>query len=204
MIGPDLSGLRTMPTPIKIVLFVALWFELTRYFALDADVSFFWAVCITQGVTIASALNFEFAGLEGELSALFVAWGIIWVALFLWLAPPLIKSFPFCFIVCAVVAIVYLGMLAFPEFLKRPELFQKHWLRERSEAVVGCAMGLLGACMISERLWGSLLPLVGYAALFVLPFAFGWRAAARMLTTPHEARFGQRQSFQDAGVSEDQ
>lgn len=193
-----------LPLPVKLLLFVLLWFEMGRCFALGADAAFLASICVACGTVIVSALGFELAGLEEDLTNPFVAWGIIWLLLFSWLAPEPLKQLPLSFIICAVVALVYLGARAFPEFIKRPELFQKHWLRERSEAVVGCLMGGLATCMVAERRWGSVLPLVGYVALFALPFAFGWRIAARVLTTPYEARFGQRQRFRDANVSEDQ
>jgi hypothetical protein len=57
--------------------------------------------------------------------------------------------------------------------------------------------------MLSQLHWGSVLPFAGYIALFVLPAAFGWVAAAPRPQTKFDARFGDEEEFQDIGVSDD-
>jgi hypothetical protein len=197
-------AILAMPLPLRIALFFLLWFETARCFGLSVDGAFVVSLLLAYGTRLVACFSIEIAGFEEELSSLLIAWGIIWVAIYLWLAPRLVRDLPLSFVICAVIALVLAGQRAFHVCLHNPDLLSKAWLRERSEGVLGAVFAALGAAFLTEQLWGSFLPLFGYAALVCLPVAFGWRRGARGASRPYEARFGERQTYQDAGVSEDQ
>lgn len=193
-----------MPLSVRTGLFLLLWFETARCFSLGADGAFLLSLFLTHATRFVAAFSIEVAGFEEEFTSLFIAWGLIWLAIYFWLAPRQLRDLPLSYIGCAVVGLGLLGRRAFLEFMRRPQLFGKPWLREHSEAVVGALLAALGCTVIAEHRWGSVLPLVGYATLLFIPFAFGWRLGARKDPRAYEARFGRREDFEGAGVSEDQ
>lgn len=192
-----------LPREIRIALFLGLWHEMAAHFQTGIDAAFVMTLLVVYGHRLMRCASVELAGLSGPVTAAFLIWGALWVALFFWLAPSAIRQWPLTVILGATAALVLGGVRCRQQFEQDREKFGKAWFRERSEEVVVTMFAAFGAVFLSRRQWGSALPLLGYIALVALPLAFGWMGAAPRPETKFDASFGDDKTFRDAGMSDE-
>lgn len=192
-----------IPREIKIALFLGLWHEIAAHFQTGIDTALVMTLLVVYGHRLMRCASIELAGMSGAVTAAFLVWGAVWVALFFWLAPIVMRQWPLTVILGVVIALVLGGVRCRQQFEQSREKFGKAWFRDRSEEVVLTVFAALGAVFLSRRQWGSALPLFGYIGLLALPVAFGWMGAAPRPETKFDASFGDDKTFRDAGVSED-
>jgi hypothetical protein len=191
-----------VPLPFKVMLFMGLWQQVAVEFDLSADGAFAAALLVFFGTWIVRRFTLELAGLSEELTAALFVRGTVWLLLYFWLAPPLVRAQPCSFILCGLVAFVLAGMRCRVEFERHGYATGTAFLRDQSELTVGIAAAGIALAYLAHQRGGSVLPLVGYAALIGVPFSFGWLGGAPAAPS-FDARFGDENTFRDAGVSED-
>lgn len=192
-----------LPREIRIALFLGLWHEMAAHFQAGIDAAFVMTVLVFYGHRLLRCATIELAGMSGPVTAAFLVWGALWIALFCWLAPNAMRQWPLTVTLGVVAALVLAGVRGRQQFEQGREKFGNDWLRNRSEEVVITMFAVLGAVFLSRRQWGSALPLLGYIALVALPFAFGWMGAAPRPEAKFDASFGDDKTFRDAGMSDD-
>lgn len=192
-----------LPVPIRIAMFLGLWFESARYFEMGADGAFLLTGVVFFGTWWVQAYAVELAGLSAPLTAMLLARGAMWIVLFGWLAPDFLKSQPVTIIAAGAIAIVFAGARARGAFDARGYTFDKPFFQDRSGAVVGCVMAALALAFLVQQRLGSVLPLLGYAALLGLPFSFGWQVAGPQPQTKYDAYFGDEDMWHDVGASDE-
>jgi hypothetical protein len=191
-----------LPLPFKCMLFLGLWHEVAAQFRMGADSAFVVALLVFYGGWFVQRFTLEFAGMSAELTAALIVHGTLWLLLYCWLAPDMLRAQPWSFILVALVALVLAGLRLREHFDLFGYASEKAYLRDHSEATVGLALGGLGAACLARHHWGSVLPLIGYVALVGLPLSFGWMGGAHV-NPRYDAQFGDENMFHDAGVSED-
>lgn len=188
---------------IQITLFLALWHEIAMQFQLGIDASLLATVVVVFGHAFLQRMSFELMGMSQPVSAAFIWGGPLWFCLVAWLVPEFIWALPDTILLGVVGGLIFAGYRARQHCEQTGEKLGKAWFYDRSEWVV---VGVFASCMggmLSQLHWGSVLPLIGYIALPVLPAAFGWVAAGPRPQTKFDARFGDEGEFQDIGVSDD-
>lgn len=192
-----------LPPHFKIALFLFLWHEMAGHLRIGVDGAFFATLAVFYGTRIIRAFGVECCGMSRDLTAAFFFRGALWAILFCGLVPDMARSLPITIILAALAGLMMIGVHGRRRLEKSKERVGKAYLYVRSEAVAVGVMIALAAAFISQALWGSVLPLVGYVCLVALPVSFGWMAAAPDRDGKFDASFGDEEMFHDAGVSDD-
>ncbi|HEY7387103.1 MAG TPA: hypothetical protein VH640_01250 [Bryobacteraceae bacterium] len=189
------------PVHVKIGLFVFLWHEITVCFACGADLACLATVAVFFGAAIVRATGIEIAGMTGPVTAAFVQHGVLWLVVYFWLAPGFVRNLPISITLAGFVAMAFVGAWSRRAFFVWIQDIDGQWFRDRSEAVVGTAMGGVAVAGLAHYHCGSILPLVGYILLPGLPFSFGWLAVTPAMRFRFDAQFGDNDTFHDIGAS---
>ncbi len=192
----------SVPLPFKLMLFLGLWYETAGQFRLGVDTAFVATLFVFYGTWFVQRFAGEVAGLPEELTAALIVRGFLWIIVYCWLAPDILRAQPWSFIVCVLVMLVLAGMRCREQFDRTALPWGKAFLRQHSEAVAGGALAAVGTACLAQQRWGSMLPLVGYIALVGLPFSFGWMGGAPVQPR-FDASFAEEETVQDAGVSDE-
>lgn len=188
---------------LKLILFVAVWYELSVEFRLGPDVAFLATIGLLAGGWIALRLAGQAAMLMGPMTSGLLIQTLLWFVLLWWFAPALFHAMPIVFDLLIVAGLSLAGARCHFLYEERKRSGRKLDTADHSVLIVLAVFGGLAACMVSLRQWGSLWPLVGYVLLPALPFAFGWRMAPLAAPERFDAKVGNADSFRDAGLSEE-
>ena len=188
---------------LKLLLFIALWYEIAAEFRIDADSALIWTLAVIFGGRFALRYAAQAAGLLGPFTVGLLLQAVLWMALLWWFAPSLFHALPLVFDGVILVALALIGARCRFLFEEHRRKHGRLVLADHSGLVLAAVFGALFACMLSMRLFGSLLPLLGYALLPGLPLSFGWRMAPLAAPERFDAKTGDAGSFFDAGLSED-
>jgi hypothetical protein len=192
----------TLPLPYKCMLFFGLWHQLAAEFRMSADGAFVVALVIFFGTWIVRRFTLELAGMPEELTAALIVRGVLWLMIFAWLQPPLVRDLPWSFILVGLFALVLVGFRCREYFDLYGYGSVRAFLFDHSETTVEVALAGLAVASLVHQHSGSVLPMIGYVALIGLPLSFGWTGGAR-IEPRYDAEFGNEDTFRDAGVSED-
>jgi hypothetical protein len=192
-----------LPRHIQLALFLGLWHEIAAQFQLGIDASLLATIVVVFGHAFLRQMSVELMGMSQPLSAAFIWGGPLWFFLVGWLVPEFIWKLPDTILLGVVGGLIFGGYRYRQHVEKTGEKLGKAWLYDRSEWVVVGVFAASAGGMLSQLHWGSVLPLIGYIALLVLPAAFGWVAAAPPPQKKFDARFGDEEEFNDVGVSDD-
>ncbi|RED25769.1 hypothetical protein BJ123_1302 [Rhodopseudomonas thermotolerans] len=188
---------------LKLILFVAVWYELSVEFRISPDAAFLATIGLLVGGWLAMRLAGQAAYLMGPLTSGLLIQVLLWFVLLWWFAPAVFHAIPVVFDLLIVVGLALAGARCRVLFEEEKKRGRKFVPAEHSVAVLLAVFGAMAACMISLRQWGSLWPLVAYVLIPGLPFAFGWRVAPLAAPDRFDAKVGDAGSFRDAGLSEE-
>jgi hypothetical protein len=187
----------------KLGLFVVSWYEVGAELGLHPDTAFLVTLALFVGFGFARGIAGQIIGMIGPFTFGILLQAVLWIVLLWWLAPGVFHAMPFVFDLLIVLGLALVGA-------RCRFLFEEHRakhgpieLSEHSGLVLIVVFGALAACAFAMHRWGSLWPLLAYAALPVLPFSFGWRMGPLAAADRPDARFGSADDFRNAGLSED-
>ncbi len=187
----------------RLGLFVVIWYELGVELRLHPDTAFFVTLALFVGFSFARGIAGQIIGMIGPLTFGILLQAVLWIVLLWWLAPGVFHAMPFVFDLAIVLGLALVGARCRYLFEERRAKHGPVDLSEHSGVVLIAAASVLGACIFAMQRWGSLWPLLAYAALPLLPFSFGWRVGPSASADRPDARFGNADDFRDAGLSED-
>ncbi len=191
-----------LPLHWKLAMFIGLWCELAVAGGQGANWAFFFTLVVFYGVPIVEGFGIELAGMTARHTAVFFVRGFLWLWVYGWAAPTAFQALAFTVLLAGLTGLTIAGA-RLREYFDTHGHLARAWLRARSESVAGALLVVMACAMLAERRWGSVLPLVGYAALIGLPLSFGWTLATHGPQTRFDARFGDDDTFRKAGMSEE-
>jgi hypothetical protein len=188
---------------IKLVLFLCLWYEIAAELHLDGDRSFVLALVVVVLGWFGLRMSGHLIGMLGPNMHRLIVLLVVWLILFWWFAPAVLKALPVVFILAGALAIAVAGARCRHQFELHRHKLDKAYLREHSVVLVALVFAALVPIFFSVHRWGSVWPIIGYTLLPGLPFSFGWQMAVRVGPQRSDAKFGDKDAFRDAGLSEE-
>jgi hypothetical protein len=187
----------------KLVLFLCLWYEVAAELRLDGDRALLVTLAIIGLGWFLLRMSGSLIGMLGPTMHRLLVGTVIWLLLFWWFAPNALKALPVAVLLAMALGVAALGARCRHWFELNHHRIDKAYLRNHSEVVLLTVFGTLGLIAFSLEYWGSLWPLIGCVMLPGLPFGFGWQLASQLAHKRADAKFGDKASFRDAGISEE-
>jgi hypothetical protein len=188
---------------LKLALFLFLWYEIAAELRLDGDRSFVLSVVIVCVGWFMFRMSGSLVTLFGPNTQRLVIGTVVWLALFWWFAPPVLKAQPIVFVLAGAAGIA-VGAARFRHWLNGGgRILCERKLREHSSLAVGTMLAALSALFLSQQFWLSIWSVVGYVLLLGLPFGFGWQMAELAAARRFDAKVGKEEEFRNAGYSEE-
>jgi hypothetical protein len=187
----------------KLGLFFCIWLEIAAELHIDGDTALVIGIALWFAARFAVQIAAHALGLLGPTVFGLVVQGLVWIALFWWWAPAVLRALPWGFVLGGVGLIALAGAASRRGCERARTCHGENIWRAHSVAVVAVLLSAVALGMGASLRWYSLWPLAGYGLLLVLPFGVGWRMVPLLHDARVDARMGTAEGFRSAGYSEE-
>src|SRR5262245_49541341 len=110
-------------------------------FRCGADAAFVLTLAVVFGPAFIRRIGIEIAGMSGALTAAFLARGVLWLVIYSWLGPPVVRALPLSVIAAGLIGLGVAGAQCRGVYCVWIHTIDGQWFRDRSEKIVAGVMG---------------------------------------------------------------
>jgi hypothetical protein len=183
---------------IKLLLFCAIWYEVTVELRLSGGTALVVTLLVCGGLMMMLRIPAQLLSVLGPRAVVLLGPVIVWAGLAWWLAPQIVTTFP-AFVLGVGAMLTLVGAALRYAVTRYVMFFARHARMLRGAISPGLSL-LLG---VSEHVPGGLLTIAAVALLVAMPLRLGWRFVGPVPPPKFDAKMGDAKSFRDSGFRDD-